>query len=64
MSLPQFYWLWNPAHFDDFTTQFHFVDDSEGNLVNGHSILQYKKKRKRNIFRLRKTVEYFKGLEE
>ena len=47
MSLPQFYWLWNPAHFDDFTTQFHFVDDSEGNIVNGHSILQYKNKREK-----------------
>ena len=50
MSLPQFYWLWNPAHFDDFTTQFHFVDDSDGNLVNGHSILQYKIQEKKKHF--------------
>jgi len=62
MSLPQFYWLWNPAHFDDFTTQFHFVDDSDGNIVNGHSILQYKNKREKETFSdLEKTVEYFKG---
>ena len=38
MSLPQFYWLWNPAHFDDFTTQFHFVDDSEGNIIEEKKI--------------------------
>ena len=62
MSLPQFYWLWNPAHFQDFTTQFHFVDDSEGNLVNGHAVLQYRNKKEKETFSdLEKSVEYFEG---
>ena len=62
MGLPQFYWLWNPAHFDDFTTQFHFVDNVEGEIINGHSIWQSKKNKEvENFKNLSKKVTYKEG---
>jgi hypothetical protein len=59
IQVPQFYWLWNPAHFDDFTTQFHFVDNEDGETVNGLAMMQYKNKNKEEKFsNLSKKVKY------
>jgi len=39
-KMPQFYWLWAPLHFPDFSTHTYFVDDEKGKLVTGHSVVQ------------------------
>ena len=41
-EIPQFYWLWCPANFDNFSTHMYFVDDAKGKSINSHSVIQGK----------------------
>ena len=61
-ELPQFYWLWCPTNFEDFSTHMYFVDDAEGSLLNGHSVLQSKAFDKNELLsNLTKSVSYISG---
>ena len=40
LQIPQFYWLWAPANFDDLTSHLYFVDDSLGSPTHSHSVIQ------------------------
>ena len=41
LQIPQFYWLWAPANFEDLTSHLYFVDDSLGNPTHSHSVIQH-----------------------
>ena len=59
---PQFYWLWCPANFNEFSTHMYFVDDEKGGLVNGHSVIQGKGFSETEVLKnLRKNVSYTPG---
>ncbi|MEE3295190.1 MAG: hypothetical protein VX215_04165 [Pseudomonadota bacterium] len=62
LEIPQFYWLWNPTHFDGFSTHIYFVDNESGKTINGHSVLQDKNNSKiEELSNLEKRVSYKKG---
>lgn len=62
MQIPQFYWLWCPMQFDDFAAQIHFLDNDEGMLINGNSVIQSKgKKNDELLVNLKKKVKYKKN---
>ena len=39
-SMPQFYWLWAPIHFDDSAAHIYFVEDEKGNASSTIAIAQ------------------------
>ena len=41
-KLPQFYWLWAPANFNDFSSHLYFVDNEEGRATHSHCVKQGK----------------------
>jgi len=40
IKLPQFYWLWAPANFEEFSSHVYFVDNESGESTHSHSVLQ------------------------
>ena len=61
-EMPQFYWLWCPANFEDFSTHMYFVDDEKGGLVNGHSVFQGKSFTEKEVLKnLTKNISYVSG---
>ena len=40
IKLPQFYWLWAPANFEEFSSHVYFVDNERGESTHSHSVLQ------------------------
>ena len=40
VKLPQFYWLWAPANFQDFSSHAYFVDNEKGESTHSHSVIQ------------------------
>tara|TARA_Y100000996_G_scaffold216285_1_gene169799 strand:+ start:1644 stop:2738 length:1095 start_codon:yes stop_codon:yes gene_type:complete len=60
LQIPQFYWLWAPANFDDCTSHLYFVDDLLGNPTHSHCVIQ--KNTKANILNnLKKEISYKEG---
>jgi len=58
-EVPQFYWLWCPMQFKDFAVQIHFVDDENGRLINGNSVIQHNNKNDDEfLINLGKKVKY------
>jgi len=58
-EIPQFYWLWCPMQFKNSAVQIHFVDDENGRLINGNSVVQSENKTDDELLiNLRKKVEY------
>ena len=58
-EVPQFYWLWCPMQFKDSAVQIHFVDDENGRLINGNSVIQSKNKNDDEfLINLKKKVKY------
>ena len=60
LQIPQFYWLWAPANFDDLTSHLYFVDDSLGNPTHSHSVIQHDDEVD-VLLDLRKEITYKKG---
>ena len=61
-EMPQFYWLWAPIHFPEFSTHTYFVDDEKGKLVTGHSVIQGKEYKDIEVLSSpKKTVIYNPG---
>jgi len=56
---PQFYWLWCPANFKNFSSHAFFVDDKEGNSISSHAVIQ--KKQTDILTNLSKEVIYKPG---
>ena len=40
-EMPQFFWLWAPTHFENFSTHIYFVDNEEGEHVNSYAKIQF-----------------------
>ena len=60
LQIPQFYWLWAPANFDNCTSHLYFVDDLLGNPTHSHCVIQ--KNAKANILNnLKKEILYREG---
>ena len=38
-SLPQFFWLWAPLHFDDVCTHFQVNEDASGRALSSHGVI-------------------------
>ena len=60
LQIPQFYWLWAPANFDDLSSHLYFVDDSLGNPTHSHSVIQHDDEVD-VLLDLRKEITYKKG---
>ena len=56
---PQFYWLWCPANFKNFSSHAFFVDDKDGNSISSHAVIQ--KKQTDILTNLSKEVIYKPG---
>ena len=60
LQIPQFYWLWAPANFEECTSHLYFVDDSLGNPTHSHCVIQQNEKA--NILNnLKKEILYREG---
>ena len=60
LQIPQFYWLWAPANFDNTTSHLYFVDDSLGNPTHSHCVIQ-KNKEADILNNLKKEISYKEG---
>tara|TARA_Y100001934_G_scaffold87948_1_gene109142 strand:- start:3465 stop:4565 length:1101 start_codon:yes stop_codon:yes gene_type:complete len=62
VQMPQFYWLWVPANFEDFSTHVYFVDDEEGYSKSCHSVIQEDaEKSEETLINVTKKLSYSKG---
>ncbi|MFL2697742.1 MAG: hypothetical protein ACJ0F4_00910 [Gammaproteobacteria bacterium] len=62
LKAPQFYWLWAPANFQDFSTHAYFVDDEDGLPTNKHSVIQESSDKEAEVLlNTEKKTEYLKG---
>ena len=59
-KLPQFYWLWAPANFTNFSSHLYFVDNEEGITTHSHCVKQ-EEKISSNFEELSKEIEYKKN---
>ena len=57
-KLPQFYWLWAPANFKNFSSHSYFVDNEEGVSTHSHSVLQDSSKGEVVLSLPRKKITY------
>ena len=58
---PQFYWLWAPANYEEFSSHFYFVDDGNGDSSNSHAVIQSKKTELIKLKDLSKVISVRKG---
>ena len=59
-KLPQFYWLWAPANFTNFSSHLYFVDNEEGITTHSHCVKQ-EEKISSKFEELSKEIEYKKN---
>ena len=61
-SMPQFYWLWAPIHFDDSAAHIYFVEDEKGNASSTIAIAQGPEYEDEFIIQdIKKSVSYHPG---
>ncbi len=61
-SMPQFYWLWAPIHFDDSAAHIYFVEDEKGNASSTIAIAQGPEYEDEFIIQdINKSVSYHPG---
>ena len=60
LKLPQFYWLWAPANFDDVSSHLYFVDDEEVRATHSHCVEQ-KDNQSSILSSLKKEIHYYEG---